>query len=213
MHLSPAGLELIKAHEGLRLNAYLDPVGVWTIGYGHTGEYAQSGMKISKSKADALLREDVHEAEAAVESLTTVKLSQSEFDALVSFVFNVGAGAYAKSTLRRLLNAGAKDAAAEQFGRWVYGTKDGTKVRLPGLVRRRAEEAALFLADAERAEAGVIGEAGDKPKSAPAAAAFGGVAAVAAPILQAASGSNAATVATVAAALAAAYLIYKLTQD
>jgi lysozyme len=213
MRTSQQGVDLIKKHEGLVLTAYKDPVGVWTIGYGHTGEYAQEGSKISKGKAEALLREDLHEAETAVEELTTVALTQNQFDALVSFVFNVGAGAYAKSTLRRLLNAGAETAAADQFSRWVYGTKDGKKVRLAGLVKRRAEEAALFLEGTGKASSGVIGESAPKGPETTAAAAVGGVAAVAAPLLQAASGATPALVATIFAAVAAAYLIWKLTKE
>ena len=214
MRTSPEGLDLIKRHEGLRLEAYLDPVGVWTIGYGHTGSaYAKEGVKISRSKAAALLRQDLHEAEHAVAALVNVPLQQDEFDALVSIVFNVGAGAFNRSTLRRKLNAGDRAGAALEFGRWVFGTKDGKKIRLPGLVKRRAEEAAMFLADDDGSTSGVIGEAGAKDRQAPAAAALGGIAAVAAPVLQAAGSSAPSTILTVAGVLAAAFLIWKLTRD
>lgn len=143
MKISPAGLELIKRHEELRLNAYRCPAGVWTIGYGHTSGVKQ-GMRIAKVQADRFLREDLAEAEKAVNTLISVPLKQEQFDALVSFVFNLGAGALSRSTLRRVLNSGDYYAAAEQFERWVYGSVGGRKVKLPGLVARRGEERELF---------------------------------------------------------------------
>jgi lysozyme len=170
--ISKAGRDLIKRHEGLRLDAYVDPVGVWTIGYGHTGPAARKGNTITKDRADNLLTQDVREAEAAVTRLVKMPLSDGQFDALVSFVFNVGAAAFAQSTLLRELNAGRFAAVPGQLRRWVYGTVSGQKVILPGLVKRRNDEAVLWASASaietdETAEAGVIAE---PPPANPAAA-------------------------------------------
>jgi lysozyme len=149
--ISKAGRDLIKRHEGLRLDAYVDPVGVWTIGYGHTGPAARKGNTITKERADNLLTQDVREAEAAVTRLVKMPLSDGQFDALVSFVFNVGAAAFAQSTLLRELNAGRFAAVPGQLRRWVYGTVSGQKVILPGLVKRRNDEAVLWASAAQSA--------------------------------------------------------------
>ena len=139
MSLSQSGLNLIKSHEGLRTTAYKDPVGVWTIGYGHTGT-AKPGQKITEAQAEQLLRQDVGWAEAAVRKNVKVPLTQGQFDALVSFTFNLGAGALSRSTLLKKLNAGDYAGAQAEFGKFVHA---GGRV-LPGLVRRRNEEAQMF---------------------------------------------------------------------
>lgn len=141
MQISKAGLDLIKKFEGLYLKAYRCPAGVPTIGYGHTAGVAM-GQTITQQQADDYLRRDVRQFERAVARLVTVPLTQGQFDALVSFAFNLGEGALAQSTLLRLLNAGDYAGAAAQFDRW---NKAGGRV-LPGLVRRRAAERALFEA-------------------------------------------------------------------
>lgn len=141
MQISKAGLDLIKQFEGLYLKAYRCPAGVPTIGYGHTAGVAM-GQTITQQQADDYLRRDVRQFERAVERLVKVPLTQGQFDALVSFAFNLGEGALAQSTLLRLLNAGDYAGAAAQFDRW---NKAGGRV-LPGLVRRRAAERALFEA-------------------------------------------------------------------
>lgn len=144
MNISEAGLELIKDHEGCVLTAYPDPGtggDPWTIGYGST-RGVQQGMMISREEADARLREDVHSAEQCVNRSTDVILTQNQFDALVSFVFNVGCKAFQGSTLLRKLNAGDVDGAANEFQRW---NKGGGKV-LPGLVVRRKSEEETFRA-------------------------------------------------------------------
>jgi lysozyme len=134
-------IDLIKKHEGLRLEAYLPtPNDVWTIGYGHTHTTKQ-GMKITEKQAEALLRRDIAWAEKAVNNLVVVPLTQNQFDALVSFTFNVGEGAFGSSTLLRLLNSRDYEGAANQFPRW---NKQKGKV-LCGLTRRREEERKLFL--------------------------------------------------------------------
>ncbi|MCO7595084.1 MULTISPECIES: lysozyme [Pseudomonas] len=140
MRTSQRGLSLIKSFEGLRLQAYQDSVGVWTIGYGTT-RGVRPGMSISKEQAERMLLDDVQRFELEVQRLVSVPLSQSQWDALVSFTYNLGAANLESSTLRRLLNAGDYAGAAEQFPRW---NKAGGKV-LPGLVRRRAAERELFL--------------------------------------------------------------------
>ena len=146
--LSTPGLELIKKFEGMRLRAYVCPSGVWTIGYGHTGPDVVEGLKITEEEAETLLRKDVSSYESAVSNYTTVKLNQNEYDALVSFTYNVGSNAYRNSTLLRKLNGGVdKKEVADEFGRW---TKGGDGADLPGLVRRRAEEKKLFLTKPER---------------------------------------------------------------
>lgn len=136
---SPEGLRIIKEAEGLRLKAYQDTGGVWTIGYGHTGPDVKPGQVITEAVADALLVEDVREAEIAVEKLFPVT-NQNQFDALVSFTFNLGGGQVGESTLRRLHNEGDYAGAKAQFARWRF---DNGK-ELAGLVKRRAAEAALY---------------------------------------------------------------------
>jgi len=139
MQISDAGLELIKRWEGLRLQSYRDAVGVWTIGYGHT-HTAGPGQWISPEKAEDLLRRDVAWAERAVRDFVRVPLAQNQFDALVSFVFNVGTGAFQRSTLLRLLNRGRYGAVRAQLMRWINA--GGRPLR--GLVRRREAEADMF---------------------------------------------------------------------
>ncbi|KJJ61565.1 muraminidase [Pseudomonas sp. 10B238] len=139
MHTSQKGLDLIKSFEGLRLSAYKDVVGVVTIGYGTTSG-VKMGDTITKERAEELLREDVKRFEEQVLRLVKMPLTQGQFDALTSFVYNLGAGSLSNSTLLRLLNAGDYAGAAAQFERW---NKAGGKV-LAGLVRRRAAERALF---------------------------------------------------------------------
>jgi len=136
---SPRGVNLIKSFEGLRLKAYLDSAGVWTIGYGHTRN-VHPGQVINEAEALGLLRADLQRFEDCVSEMVTHELTQGQYDALVSFAFNVGCGALKKSTLLRKLNAGDTAGAAQEFGRWVHA---GGK-RLRGLERRREAEKSLF---------------------------------------------------------------------
>lgn len=136
---SQQGIDLIKKWEGFRAKAYLCPAQVWTIGYGHTGNVSP-GQTISKVKAEELLRLDVERFERTVNEKVKVDLNQNQFDALVSFTYNIGSSAFTKSTLLRLLNQLKYQAAAMQFHRWVRG--GGQK--LPGLVSRRQDEYNLF---------------------------------------------------------------------
>jgi len=143
MKTSPKGIALIKSAEGLRLKAYPDPGtgGLpWTIGYGSTSGVTRN-MVITEAQAEQMLAADLVRFERIVERLVRVPVDQGQFDALVSFTYNVGEGNFTKSTLLRKLNAGDTAGAAEQFSRWVHA---GGKV-LPGLVKRRAAERGLFL--------------------------------------------------------------------
>jgi lysozyme len=137
---SQAGVELIKGFEGVRLNAYDDGIGVATIGVGHING-VHMGDVITEDQADDYLRDDLGSAEAAVNRLVKVPLDQSKFDALVSFTFNLGAGALASSTLLKKLNSGDVDGAADEFLRW---TKAGGRI-MAGLTKRRISERMLFL--------------------------------------------------------------------
>ena len=142
MKTSEAGIALIQAFEGSVLHAYPDPATgaePWTIGYGHT-KGVKPGQTCTREQALEWLREDLAWAEAAVSQYVKVPLAQHQFDALVSFTFNLGAGSLASSTLLRLLNQKDYAGAALQFPRWCNGPNGP----LPGLVRRRAAEQALF---------------------------------------------------------------------
>lgn len=140
LSVSERGLEIIKEFEGLYLSAYLDPVGVWTIGYGHTlGVYP--GMTITAQEADKLLRQDVAGHVQGIYNSVRVPLNQNQFDALASFVFNLGANILSNSTLLEYINSKQWYAAAEEMK--LYN-KGGGMV-LEGLVRRRNMEAELFL--------------------------------------------------------------------
>lgn len=135
------GLALTEGFEGVRLIAYLDVGGIWTIGYGHTGGDVCKGLVITDSQAEALLVSDVAAAVACVNHAVRFDITQYEFDALVDFTFNAGRGNFLRSTLLTNLNAGKTEAAAAQFGLWVNA---GGKP-VSGLVRRRDAEERMFL--------------------------------------------------------------------
>jgi GH24 family phage-related lysozyme (muramidase) len=142
MKVSKEGLALIQKFEGLRLDAYYDVVGVLTIGYGHTGSDVTPDLKITKERALEFLKWDCESAEQCINSFVNTKLNQNEFDALVSFIYNLGPTSFINSTLLKLLNEGtSRSTVAAEFPRWVRA--DG-KV-LQGLVSRRNAEKALFL--------------------------------------------------------------------
>jgi len=146
MTLTPAGLQLLKSLEGCSHEAYPDPPGgsSWSIGYGHNSPDVGPGQRISQQQADTWLLQDVAKAAAAVDQLLTgVALSPQQRDALISFCFNVGAGALASSTLRRRLRAGEPVALVLQgeLPRWCHGPHGP----LDGLRRRRAAELAHAL--------------------------------------------------------------------
>jgi lysozyme len=141
MDPSDACYALISSFEGCQLQAYRDPVGILTIGYGHVGADVTEGLTITPEYAQTLLKSDVQWAANAVNTLVHVPLSQPQFDALTSFVYNLGVRAFAQSTLLALINKGQLQQAADQFELWIHA---GGQV-LPGLVRRRAAEMQLFL--------------------------------------------------------------------
>lgn len=146
--INQAGLDLVKHFEGLSLEAYRCPAGVLTIGYGHT-QGVRDGERITEAEADELLARDLEYVGEHVERLMRVHLGDNQYAALCSWAFNVGIGAVIDSTLRELLNAGDYDAVPAQLIRWTKATVGGRKVELPGLVRRRAAEVALWLQDAK----------------------------------------------------------------
>ncbi len=145
MKISERGVALLKSFEGLELEAYQDIAGIWTIGYGHTGPDVRQGQRISERDAEALLRRDLRSREDAVSRFVTVPLNQNEFDALVSFVYNVGAEAFRRSTVLRRLNRDARMSAADALTWWNKATIGGVLREITGLTRRRAAEKALFV--------------------------------------------------------------------
>lgn len=143
MLMRTSNKQIVKDAEGLRLEAYLCPAGVWTIGYGHTGTDVWPGLVITEKWAESLLERDLRTFEAYVSGYVKVDLTQDQFDALVSFVYNIGAEAFKNSTMLKKLNAGDYEGAAKEFPRW---NKSKGKV-LPGLVKRREAERKLFLGE------------------------------------------------------------------
>ncbi|EIR2645985.1 lysozyme [Salmonella enterica subsp. enterica serovar Enteritidis] len=140
MKTSDNGRAFIRAREGVKLAAYQDGGGVWTIGYGHTRGVKQ-GQAINHEQADEFLDSDLRQVESCISERVTVALNQNQFDALVSFVFNVGRQAFSDSTLLKKLNEGNYRAAADQFTRWVYDNDQFVQ----GLYNRRVAERDLFL--------------------------------------------------------------------
>lgn len=163
MKSSDKGIALIKAHEGMRLNAYLCPGKKWTIGYGHTSAAGlptvREGMRITRTEAETILRRDLAMFEARVNRLVKVPLTQHQFDALVSFDFNTGK--LHSSTLLKRLNEGKHAEVPRHLMRW---TKGGGR-ELAGLVRRRRDEAELWRSLDPGATGGVADIAEiDEPK-------------------------------------------------
>jgi lysozyme len=148
MHLSVAGLELLKQSEGFRRRVYLDVAGFPTIGYGHRLLHPESFANgLDEAQAAEILKSDVLNAEQAVERLVKVALTQGQFDALVDFCFNLGAGKLAKSTLLKILNAGRYEDAVEQLLRWdCAGAHESSALK----ARRQAEAELWNGAAAER---------------------------------------------------------------
>ncbi|WP_046060013.1 lysozyme [Paracidovorax citrulli] len=143
MKTSAAGIALIEEFEGFRAQAYRDPVGIWTIGYGFT-RGVEAGDRITRAQADDRLRAELATYEAGVWRATGGNVTQAQFDALVSFAWNVGIAGMTGSSVVKAHNRGDYQAAARAFALW---NKAGGKV-WPGLTRRRAAEAALYLSDA-----------------------------------------------------------------
>ena len=141
MKITNEGINLIKKFEGLRLEAYLCPAGVWTIGYGHT-KGVKKGQVITQLEADNLLKEDLSSFEKGVTSLIKSNINQNQFDSLVSFAFNLGLANLKSSTLLKKVNANPNDRTiVDEFIKWIYA---GGKP-LEGLKRRRQAEAYLYF--------------------------------------------------------------------
>jgi len=139
MKTSPVGIELIKRFEGLRLKAYKCPAGMWTIGYGRTFNVSE-GMEIPKEQAEAFLKEDLKVYEDSVNDGIEIKITQNQFDAMVSFCFNLGIKAFNDSYIKKYTNEKRFPEVREQFMRFVYA---GGK-KLDGLIKRRKAEADLY---------------------------------------------------------------------
>ena len=143
--INQAGLDLVKRNEGLRLRSYRDVAGVWTIGYGHTP--AKAAQVITADEAEALLREDLGTAEVAVDAAThDVTTTDNQFSAMVSLAFNIGVGAFRGSTVLRAHRTGHHETASAAFLMWDKAHVDGVAQVVPGLLRRRQEERALYAA-------------------------------------------------------------------
>lgn len=136
--------DLIKQFEGCHLKAYKDAVGVWTIGWGTTGPGIQEGLSISQHTADMMLKAHIQDIALDLTDILGVqKLNQHQFDALISFIYNIGIGAFKKSTMLKLIKSYKMAEAALEFERW---TKAGGR-ELPGLVKRRKAEKRLFIGE------------------------------------------------------------------
>jgi lysozyme len=146
MKTSSKGLHMIKNEEGWRDKVYLDAVGKATIGYGHLIKKGENFSKpITKDEGEKILINDLKIAENAVKSLVKVKLNQNQFDALVSFIFNVGSGALIGTTSLKVLNSGNYKSFADRLLLWDKGVINGKLTPILGLTRRRQRERALFL--------------------------------------------------------------------
>jgi lysozyme len=143
--ISEKGYALIRELEGFKAEAYLDTGGVWTIGFGTIkypdGMRVRKGDKCTRGQAEVWLKNDSAWVDACLDRTVKTKLNQNQFDALASFVYNIGESAFRKSTMLTLINQNSFTAAVGQFDRWVF---DNGK-RIQGLVNRRAKEKALFL--------------------------------------------------------------------
>ena len=145
MKISQKGIDFIKSHEALRLKAYQDSKGVWTIGWGHT-KNVHPGDVITREQAEQFIRDDFAWVERTLNADLVAGrdkplVTQNEYDALCSLVFNIGSQAYLDSTVRRKIKQGDKMAAAHAFGLWVYSNHKF----IQGLANRRADEVRLFL--------------------------------------------------------------------
>ena len=148
MKISQNCLNLIKKWEGFRSEAYLDPVGIPTIGFGTIrypdGRKVTLGESVSEQVAEAFLLQDCEIFAQGVTDALSSEINQNQFDALVSFTYNLGVGAFQTSTLCQKINAGKFSEAAGEFDKWVYATVNGVKKKLEGLVKRRRDERTLF---------------------------------------------------------------------
>jgi lysozyme len=151
MTISQKGIDLIKFFEGFRSKSYQDIAGIWTIGYGSTmwtdGSKVKSGQIISEPDAMKLLQWEVKNKTAVINSLTEkISLTQNQYDALCSFVYNVGVGGFGKSTMLKKMKLNPNDPTIRaEFLKWNKITKNGVKVESEGLTNRRNKEADLYF--------------------------------------------------------------------
>ena len=146
MRISHILVDAVKTFEGLRLEAYRCPSGVWTIGYGHTSGVTK-GMKVNEGWAVSALKQDLNEVLKQVERLGLPLNTQGQIDAVVDFVFNLGITKFKQSTLRkRIAENAVDDAICAEFEKWVFCTQNGKNVKLPGLVKRREWECKRWIA-------------------------------------------------------------------
>jgi lysozyme len=177
--VNEAALALIQQWEGLRLVAYQCSAGVWTIGYGST-RGVQPGMRITHEEANKRLREDLANAEFVVSSAVQVALNDNQFGALVSFVFNVGGGAFRRSSLLKRLNAGEYEAVPGELLKWNKARVNGVLTPIAGLANRRAAECGLWVRGDFVASSSVGAAAASAPAPSADAVSLGGIAAAAA---------------------------------
>ncbi len=176
MSINQAGLDLIKTFEGCKLEAYLDDAGVLTIGWGHTSAagppMVRSALTITREQAESILATDLKKYEEAVEDTIAHTMNPNQFAAFVSLCFNIGPGAFMKSTVARRFNSGNVAGAGDAFLMWNKITDPGTgqKVELKGLTRRRAAERALFLTPASASKPDVCVSPMPPPPAKPAPA-------------------------------------------
>lgn len=137
--LLAAAAAFIAPHEGLRQEAYYDPVGILTVCYGHTGPDVKKGLRYSEEQCQRILKNDIQRHAEALDCIKT-PLTEHQKVAFVSFAFNIGTTKFCKSTLVKKANAGDMKGACKELDKWVYGKKNGKMVKLPGLVKRRAQE-------------------------------------------------------------------------
>lgn len=147
MRISAEGLALIKSYESFRPEPYFDSGGMLTVGYGHLVRKHKPIARLTEAQAERVLAQDVRVAEAVVKREVDVKLTQTQFSALVSLVYNIGPSAFAESTMLKKLNKGNFKAASQEFGRWKFVDRKHSK----GLARRRVAEEAMFRGTAARA--------------------------------------------------------------
>ena len=142
LSINEAGKELIKSYEGLRLKAYQDSGGIWTTGYGHTGADVHPGMVISKERAEELFDKDIEKFQLGILHLLTDKenTNPNQFSAMVSLAYNIGLGAFGKSSVLRFHNQGQFQKASSAFGLW---NKVNGEI-LQGLAKRRTAESSLY---------------------------------------------------------------------
>lgn len=138
------GVDLVKSEEGLRLIAYRCPAGVWTYGYGHT-QGVREGMTLTQAEAEQLLMQDLETVNLKITGLLSTPANKYQLAAMVSLAFNIGVTAFATSTVLKAHNRGDFMSAGRAFNLWTKARVDGKLVDLPGLIRRRAKESALYM--------------------------------------------------------------------